>query len=132
MQPAPRDLAQPPSTTAGVDPKTVFCGAVNPSGQAQGHVSFVASSMRLEYETFREAGYVKSFDELKSEYAQYVQASTFLSILRGGDVVGTARIIDWSEAGFKTLDDIDQGRLQSNGETPVHFPDQTFDLTAAE
>lgn len=85
-------------------------------------------SLRLEYNTFLDSGYVESFAELGEEYAPYLSDSTFLSVVRDDKVVGTARILDWSESSFKTLNDIESDRLKSFDPHPVEDPEHTFEV----
>lgn len=59
----------------------------------------------LEFETFRDAGYVTLRDELEEEYAPYGAASKFVIVERHGEMVGSTRIILPGENGFKTIAD---------------------------
>lgn len=65
----------------------------------------------IEANVFIEKGYVNSQEELSEEYAKYLSASEFVVVKRFGSPSGSTRLIHYSEAGFKTLSDIEEGRL---------------------
>ena len=66
---------------------------------------------QVEAGIFIEKGYVESPEELSLEYAPYSKASRFIVASRVTSVDGVMRVISHSEAGFKTINDIESGRL---------------------
>lgn len=68
----------------------------------------------LEAEVFIKAGYVESQEELAEEYKKYLPKSEFIVAERDGVIGGSVRIITYgAETGFKTVDDIKAGKLET-------------------
>ena len=71
----------------------------------------------IEAGVFIEKGYVRSAEELAEEYAAYEPVSDFIVAERGGIVGGSVRAIGYADGiGFKTLTDIDSGKLEADEE----------------
>lgn len=71
----------------------------------------------IEASVFIEKNYVTSEEELAGEYAKYLPASQFIVAERGGVVGGAVRAIHFVDGiGFKTLDDIQAGKLEVSEE----------------
>lgn len=70
-----------------------------------------AEASSIEAAVFIEAGYVDDASELEQEYAPYRAASKFFALTEDGVIKGVVRIIDPSEAGFKTVVDAQNGKL---------------------
>lgn len=71
----------------------------------------------IEAQVFIEAGYVESESELAEEYEPYLPHSEFIVAERDGVVGGAVRAISYSEeAGFKTIHDLEDGRLDLSDE----------------
>lgn len=67
----------------------------------------------VEYEVFKQSGYVEDSDEIEHTYAPYETESTMYSLYKEEIAVGEIRIIDYDPiVGFKTLDDIENGILE--------------------
>lgn len=66
----------------------------------------------IEAEVFIERGYVATAEELAEEYAPYLGKSSMIAAIVGGNVVGSGRVIHYDpQVGFKTLKDVEKGRL---------------------
>lgn len=66
----------------------------------------------IEASVFMEVGYVEQPAELSEEYQKYLPVTEFVVSRQNGEVGGSIRIIHYDpELGFKTLDDINNGRL---------------------
>jgi hypothetical protein len=68
---------------------------------------------RVEYEAFRDAGYVTNPEELALEYQPYLPASVMGTVRHRGRLLGAVRLIFESPIGFKTDHDIRDGRLRA-------------------
>lgn len=67
----------------------------------------------VEYEVFKQSGYVEDSDEIEHTYAPYETQSTMHTLYQEGVPIGEIRIIDYDPiVGFKTLDDIENGILE--------------------
>lgn len=75
-----------------------------------------AEASAIEAAVFIDADYVESAEELAEEYKPYLPASKFFAMTEDGEIRGVVRIIDHSEAGFKTIVDAQKGLLQIDQE----------------
>lgn len=102
---------------------------VDPRFQPPAVVRTIIEAQQLEYTTFLDAGYVDGPEDLAEELAPYQEASQFYIARDGSTMAGVARIINYSDAGFKTLHDIAAGRLDSSNPLPTNFsPSDTFEI----
>lgn len=66
----------------------------------------------VEAQNFIKRGYVESAEELAEEYRPYLPQTTMAAVEVNGEVVGAVRFITYDpEIGFKTIHDIESGRL---------------------
>lgn len=78
----------------------------------------------IEAEAFIEKGYIESAEELAKEYQKYLPVTEFVVARRGNEVGGSVRIIHYDpQIGFKTLDDVQAGKLVLNPDSQK-FMDQ--------
>lgn len=67
----------------------------------------------IEASVFMEKGYVQDGAKLAEEYAPYDPVTELIVVKRDGEPAGSTRVIHYDPAiGFKTLADIEQGRLK--------------------
>lgn len=99
-----QSIETPEAAASPVDQIDVVLDPLSPEWQ-QGE--------QVEASVFMEKDYVTGAGELAAEYAPYVAHTEFVVIKRDGELAGSTRVIHYSpDAGFKTLTDIHQGRLQ--------------------
>lgn len=66
----------------------------------------------IEAEVFIESGYVDSAEELAEEYEKYAPQTQFIVTNHEGEAGGSVRLIYYDpDVGFKTIDDIEKGKL---------------------
>lgn len=108
MAKAPEDLTELQETlqeeviVAPPDPEVVVITSESP---------FWTLAAEIEAEVFIDAGYVQHAAELEEEYRPYINSSFFFAMMDGSEIKGVLRIIDHSDAGFKTLVDTEAGKL---------------------
>lgn len=71
-------------------------------------------AQEIEAGVFIEAGYVAHAKELEDEYAPY--DSFFFTMMEDDEIKGVLRIIKHSDAGFKTIEDAQLGKLEIEDE----------------
>lgn len=75
-----------------------------------------AQATGIEAEVFIEKEYVASAIELEKEYEPYLPSSEFILARLGNMAIGSVRCITGDSTGFKTVDDIEKGRLELSKE----------------
>lgn len=82
----------------------------------------------IEAQVFIDCNYVVSQEELAAEYEKYSPVTEFMVAKKGTVAGGSIRVIHYDPSlGFKTLDDIEKGRLQADEEG--HKILETLDLS---
>jgi hypothetical protein len=70
-----------------------------------------AAAADIEAEVFELAGYAPA-QQIRDEYRHYDDSTTFIVAVERSQAVGCVRLIHWSDRGFKTLSEIEHGRLE--------------------
>lgn len=71
-----------------------------------------AEAINVEAQVFIGSDYVENAGQLEAEYEPYMPNTMMIAASRGGEVVGSVRVIRYSpDVGFKTLKDAEEGKL---------------------